>query len=39
MVQGTYNELINMGANNITEIQIDSMGVYYGMQDSSFFRG
>jgi hypothetical protein len=39
MLQGTYNELMNMGANNITEIQIDSMGVYYGMQDSSFFRG
>ena len=28
-----------MGANNIVEISLDSLGVYFGMQDSSYFRG
>ena len=28
-----------MGASNITEILIDSLGLYFGMQDSSYFRG
>ena len=35
----TYDELADMGAINIQEIIIDSMGVYYDMQDSSYFRG
>ena len=39
IVQGTEAELINMGASNITEISIDSLGVYFGMEDSSYFRG
>ena len=39
MVQGTMDELISMGANDITEIPIDSLGVYFGMEDSSFYRG
>jgi hypothetical protein len=39
MVQGTYLELVAIGAGNITEIQIDSLGIYFGMVDSSFFRG
>lgn len=39
MVQGTYDELLLMGANNITEISIDSLGLYYDMVDSSYFRG
>tara|TARA_B100001250_G_scaffold83417_1_gene68816 strand:- start:13473 stop:15944 length:2472 start_codon:yes stop_codon:yes gene_type:complete len=39
MVQGTEEELVLMGANNITEIAIDSLGLYYDMVDSSYFRG
>ena len=39
IVQGTQAELISMGANNIVEILLDSIGLYYGMQDSSYFRG
>ena len=39
LVQGTYAELVSMGANNITEIQLDSLAIYYGMVDSSYFRG
>ena len=35
----TYDELADMGAINIQEIIIDSLGVYYDMQDSSYFRG
>ena len=39
MVQGTMIELMSMGASNITEIQLDSLGLYFGMADSSYFRG
>lgn len=39
IVQGTEQELIAMGATGIVEKQIDSLGTYWGMQDSSFFRG
>ena len=39
IVQGTQQELVAMGANNIVEISLDSLGVYFGMQDSSYFRG
>ncbi len=39
IVQGTQADLIAMGANSITEITLDSLGLYYGMQDSSYFRG
>tara|TARA_B100001540_G_scaffold311661_1_gene331463 strand:- start:4801 stop:7218 length:2418 start_codon:yes stop_codon:yes gene_type:complete len=39
IVQGTEAELIAMGANNIIEISLDSLGVYFGMEDSSYFRG
>ena len=39
IVQGTQAELIAMGANNIIEISLDSLGVYFGMEDSSYFRG
>lgn len=39
IVQGTEQELIAMGATGIVEKQIDSLGIYWGMQDSSFFRG
>ncbi len=39
MVQGTMFELMAMGATNITEIQLDSLGLYFGMADSSYFRG
>ncbi|MAO02348.1 MAG: hypothetical protein CMD05_05445 [Flavobacteriales bacterium] len=39
MVQGTQAELVSLGATGITEINIDSLGVYFGLQDSSFFRG
>ncbi len=39
IVQGTEAELIAMGANNIIEINLDSLGIYFGMEDSSYFRG
>jgi hypothetical protein len=39
MVQGRFSELDSMGAINITEIQLDSLALYLGMEDSSFFRG
>ena len=39
MVQGTNMELLAMGATNITEIPLDSLGLYFGMEDSSYFRG
>lgn len=39
IVQGTEAELINLGAFNIVEITLDSLGLYWGMNDSSYFRG
>ncbi len=39
IVQGSQADLITMGAENIIEIPLDSLGLYYGMQDSSYFRG
>ena len=39
LVQGTESELNALGVVNPTEISIDSLGVYFGMEDSSFFRG
>jgi len=49
IVQGTESELIAMGAINIVEHQldsaldnnnwVDSIGAYWGFQDTSFFRG
>jgi hypothetical protein len=39
MVQGTEMELLSMGASNIIKIPLDSLGLYYGMEDSSYFRG
>ncbi len=39
IVQGTEAELLDMGATGVTEILLDSMGVYYGLADSSYFRG
>ncbi len=35
----TSAELVAMGAVNIIEITLDSLGVYWDMQDSSYFRG
>jgi len=39
IVQGTEAELNEMGVSNPTEISLDSLGVYFGMEDSSYFRG
>ena len=39
IVQGTEAELNAMGVSNPTEISLDSLGVYFGMEDSSYFRG
>ena len=39
MVHGTFLEIGAMGATNITEIPLDSLGLYFDMQDSSYFRG
>ncbi|MBC8265701.1 MAG: T9SS type A sorting domain-containing protein [Flavobacteriales bacterium] len=39
IVQGTQAELNTMGASNISPHTIDSLGVYYDMQDSTFYRG
>ena len=39
IVQGTQAELNAMGASNITSHTIDSLGLYYNMQDSTFYRG
>jgi len=39
IVQGTEVELNDMGAVNIIEITLDSLGIYWGLNDSSFFRG
>ena len=41
--QGLYdiaiNDLNTATVNNITEIFIDSLGVYYGLENTSYFRG
>ncbi len=39
IVQGTEQELLDLGANNIVEIVLDSLGLYWGTNDSSYFRG
>lgn len=39
IVQGTQAELIALGATNIIEITLDSLGLYWGINDSSYFRG
>ena len=39
IVQGTQAELLSIGATSITEHPIDSLGFYWGLQDSSFWRG
>ncbi|MEC7646644.1 MAG: M43 family zinc metalloprotease [Bacteroidota bacterium] len=39
IVQGTEQELIDLGASNIIEITLDSLGLYWGTNDSSYFRG
>jgi len=39
IVQGTQQELVDLEANNIIEISLDSLGLYWGMNDSSYFRG
>ena len=39
IVQGTQSELNNLGATNIIEITLDSLGLYWGINDSSYFRG
>ena len=39
IVQGTQAELNNLGATNIIEITLDSLGLYWGINDSSYFRG
>ena len=39
IVQGTQAELNALGATNIIEITLDSLGLYWGINDSSYFRG
>jgi hypothetical protein len=39
IVQGTEQELIALGAYNIVEISLDSLALYWGLNDSSYFRG
>ena len=39
IVQGTQTDLIDQGAINITEITLDSIGLYWGLNDTSYFRG
>ena len=39
IVQGTQTDLIGQGAINITEITLDSIGLYWGLNDTSYFRG
>ena len=39
IVQGTQAELNNMNASNITSHPIDSLGVYFGLDGTTFYRG
>ena len=39
IVQGTPAELIAMGASNITVHNIDSLGVYFNLENTTFYRG
>jgi len=39
IVQGTQDELQLMNATNISSHPIDSLGVFWGLQDSIFYRG
>ena len=39
IVQGTQDELNNMSASNITSHYIDSLGKYWGLEDTTFYRG
>ncbi|MEE2700127.1 MAG: zinc-dependent metalloprotease [Bacteroidota bacterium] len=38
-VQGTQTELNTIGAVNITAHAIDNLGVYWGLEDSTYYRG
>ena len=38
-VQGTQAELNTMGATNITAHPIGNLGVYWGLEDSTYYRG
>ena len=39
IIQGTQLELTDQGATNIIEISLDSIGLYWGLNDSSYYRG
>ena len=39
IVQGTQAELNDMGASSITTHPIDSLGVYFGLDGTTFYRG
>ena len=39
IVQGTQSELNDMNASNITSHPIDSLGVYFGLDGTTFYRG
>lgn len=39
IVQGTQDELNNMSASNISSHYIDSLGKYWGLVDTTFYRG
>ena len=39
LVQGTQDELNNMSASNISSHYIDSLGKYWGLEDTTFYRG
>ncbi len=39
IVQGTLDELNNMSASNVSSHYIDSLGKYWGLEDTTFYRG
>ena len=39
VVQGTQDELNNMSASSISSHYIDSLGKYWGLEDTTFYRG
>ena len=39
IVQGTQDELNNISASNISSHYIDSLGKYWGLEDTTFYRG
>ena len=39
IVQGTQAELNNMNANNITSHSIDSLGIFWGIDGTTYYRG